>query len=257
MTCPFLGLNLKSLIMKSKTTMFLIFLNIYPIIGLGSGNEAISNFRDAKELLAKIYGASNKTFYCNSSYSGNYVDLESCGVKISKYIKRSKRIEWEHIVPAENFGRSFSEWRDGHSKCKNKSKSYKGRRCASKVSGEFRRMEADLYNLVPAVGSINAARSNYSFAEDLNVFAPQFGKCDLKIINRKVEPQDNIKGDIARIFFYMDSAYPNRGILGKQRRKLMEIWDKMDPVTLEECQINKKKKRIQGNDNPFVSQRCP
>ena len=118
-------------------------------------------------------------------------------------------------------------------------------------------MEADLYNLVPAVGAINAVISNYSFIDGLQIFAPQFGSCDLKIIDRKIEPQDNIKGDIARIFMYMDASYPNRGILGKQRKRLMQAWSKLDPVSKEECAINDKKKEIQGNDNIFVSQKCP
>ena len=45
-----------------------------------------------------------------------------------------------------------------------KGKRYKGRRCASKVSLEFRLMEADLYNVQPAIGEVNGRRSNYSMA---------------------------------------------------------------------------------------------
>ena len=43
--------------------------------------------------------------------------IPSDGFQTTKYLKRSKKIEWEHVVPAENFGRAFSEWRDGHSDC--------------------------------------------------------------------------------------------------------------------------------------------
>jgi len=39
------------------------------------------------------------------------------GFETTKYLKCSKKIEWEHAVPAENFGRTFSEWRDGNQAC--------------------------------------------------------------------------------------------------------------------------------------------
>lgn len=35
-------------------------------------------------------------------------------------------------MPAENFDRTFIEWRDGHNQCVNsKGKEFKGRRCAA------------------------------------------------------------------------------------------------------------------------------
>ena len=71
--------------------------------------------------------------------------------------KRAKRVEWEHVVPAENFGRFFSEWRDGSPECvDSKGRSFKGRKCAEKASREYRFMQADLYNLYPAIGAVNA-----------------------------------------------------------------------------------------------------
>lgn len=42
------------------------------------------------------------------------------------HLKRAKKVEWEHVVPAENFGRAFSEWRDGQEYCvDSKSQSFK------------------------------------------------------------------------------------------------------------------------------------
>jgi deoxyribonuclease-1 len=83
----------------------------------------------------------------------------------SKHFKRSRRVEWEHVVPAQSFGQSFKKWREGDSKCVNKKgKAFKGRKCAEKVNMEYRYMQADLYNLVPANGQVNAIRSNYSYA---------------------------------------------------------------------------------------------
>jgi deoxyribonuclease-1 len=86
------------------------------------------------------------------------------GFVTTKYVKRAKKIEWEHVVPAENFGRTFSEWCDGDKQCINrKGKKFKGRKCAEKVNAEYRHMQADMFNLDPAIGAVNALRSNYNF----------------------------------------------------------------------------------------------
>lgn len=66
---------------------------------------------------------------------------------------------WEHIVPAHAFGQSFKEWREGHPECVNrKGKLFRGRNCAQKVNIKFRYMQADMYNLVLAMGEINSLR---------------------------------------------------------------------------------------------------
>lgn len=57
-------------------------------------------------------------------------------------------------------------WRDGHDSCVNsKGKTFKGRKCASKLSKEYRYMQSDMYNLFPAIGSVNALRSNYNLLQ--------------------------------------------------------------------------------------------
>ena len=103
-------------------------------------------------------------------------------------MKRAQRIEWEHVVPAHAFGQSFKEWREGHPDCVTQSgKAYKGRKCASKVNIEYRRMEADMHNLFPAIGEVNGDRSNYSMA--ILPGEPRlYGKCDVEISSRKIEP---------------------------------------------------------------------
>lgn len=220
-------------------------------------NEKFSSFRKSKKVLFEIYGKSGKTFYCQCDYNNKKISHQSCGYQFDKHKKRSTRLEWEHVVPAEAFGQSFKEWREGHADCKNrKKKSFKGRKCASKVNSEFNFMESDLYNLKPAVGSINAMRSNYSMTDGLGASAKLFGKCEMRIENRKVQPPDNVKGDIARIYFYMDKTYPGRGIISNKNQKLYEAWDKLDPVDNTECEIAGKIKAIQGNANPFVEDKC-
>ena len=112
-------------------------------------------------------------------------------------------------------------------------------------------MQADMYNLYPAVGEINGLRSNYSFAM-IPGEKRRFGSCDMEIENRKAEPPEMIRGDIARTYFYMNWAYPGRGVISKKNKKLFETWDKQDPIDDWERERAKRIEAVQGNENPFV-----
>jgi deoxyribonuclease-1 len=225
------------------------------VIAHEKGNTEIKSFRSAKKKLKKIYGKKGVTFYCNCSYKNKEIDLTSCNVTTKKFKKRAKKLEWEHIVPAQNFGRSFPEWRIGSAKCTKKNKSYKGRKCARKNS-LFRKMEADLYNLVPAVGAINAGRSNKNIDYVSGPLEYTFGTCPVKISKTKIEPPDRIKGIVARTYLYMDWAYPKQSILGNKTRKIVTTWSRKFPVTRDECQLYVKKREKQKNTNPYLEKPC-
>ncbi len=217
------------------------------------GNERIEGFAKAKRAMVKVFRDRRTTFYCGCQFQDDgRVDWASCGYVPRANSKRARRIEWEHVVPAHAFGQSFPSWRLGHPSCVNsKGKAYKGRRCARKVSPLFRRMESDLFNLQPAIGEVNADRSNYSMAE-LEGEDREYGKCDVEIRERKVEPRPSIRGDIARTYLYMDTVYPGRGIIGTKRRKLFDAWAKADPVDAWERTRIRRIEKVQGNRNSIV-----
>ena len=101
-------------------------------------NTIITSFSKSKKLLLKVYKDNPFTLYCGCSYNGKKPNLSSCGYIPKKNNKRANRIEWEHVVPAHAFGKSFTEWRDGHPKCGNKNgKKFKGRKCAEKMNEEY------------------------------------------------------------------------------------------------------------------------
>jgi len=221
-----------------------------------SQNTQITSFSKSKKLLLKLYKDNPVTLYCGCSYKDKKPNLSSCGYIPKKNNKRANRIEWEHVVPAHAFGQSFSEWRRGHSKCvTKKGKKFKGRKCAGKMNKEYKRMQADMYNLYPAIGEVNGRRSNYSMAI-IKGEKREFGKCDVEIESRKVEPKESIRGEIARTYLYMDSVYPGRGIISKKNRKLFESWNKSDPVDEWECERAKRIEKIQGNRNVVVMGNC-
>ena len=158
-----------------------------------SQNTTITSFSKSKKYLVKVYKDHPITLYCGCSFKGKTPEFSSCGYIPKKDNKRANRIEWEHVVPAYVFGIFFSEWTVGHPKCvKKNGKKYKGRRCASKVNKEFKRMEADMYNLFPAIGEVNGLRSNYPMTI-IEGEKRQFGKCDVEIKRRKVEPRDEVR----------------------------------------------------------------
>lgn len=200
---------------------------------------ADSSFSSSKKILKEIYRDHQITFYCGAEYNlenkGNMIDRSSCGyeprIPITKKGKdntRARRIEWEHVMPAENFGKHLPCWKEG------------GRKNCSKVSLEFRKMEADMMNLVPAIGELNGDRSNFRYGA-LEPKAGQYGECrfqvDFKLDRAYVKKE--IRGDIARIYFYMSKKYNIP--LSKQERQMMEVWDRQDPIDAWEIE---KKRRI-------------
>lgn len=203
-------------------------------------NSTIESFQQAKRLMAKVFKGSEATLYCGCRYQGKVVDHSSCGYEPVKPGGRADRMEWEHVVPAQAFGQSFPEWREGHPDCvDSRGRAYKGRRCARKTSKQFRLLEADLHNLQPAIGEVNGRRGNFTMGM-IPGERRRFGDCDLEIEGRKIEPRPQIRGDIARTYYYMDRAYPGRGIISKKNRRLFEAWDRADPVdSVEQERLDK------------------
>jgi deoxyribonuclease I len=133
-----------------------IFLLIIPLLMISPAwaefvPHNVKSFSKAKKLAAKIYKDNRSTFYCACKYNKKKkVKPRSCGLTARKNKKRAARIEWEHVVPAHAFGHTRRCWREKI--CVRNDKPYKGRRCCTKTDKVFKAMEADLHNLVPAVG---------------------------------------------------------------------------------------------------------
>lgn len=229
-----------------------------------NANETIESFSKAKKLMKKVYKSNQTTFYGNCNYNykdkSNMIVRESCGYKPrNEYTKkgkknqRARRIEWEHVIPAENFGRQFACWREGNEACVKKSgKEYKGRRCCTKVNKQYRLMQADMHNLVPAIGELNADRSNfrYGFIDGEKRFYGEAIDFEVDFKRRVAEPADSIKGNIARTYFYFEKQYGMK--ISKKDKKLFIAWDRLDPVDNWERKRNNLISKYQGNKNPFV-----
>lgn len=226
------------------------------LISTVSNAGPTDSFSTAKNILmTDVYSDHRVTLYCSAPFDNKNNVITPAGFTTDKYLKRAKRIEWEHVVPAENFGRTFKEWREGHSRCMNsKGKAFKGRNCTSKVNIEYRYMQSDLYNLYPAIGAVNALRSNFNFTMLPNEES-DFGSCQMKLANTKAEPPVQARGRIARTYLYMEQRY-KRYRMSNSQRKLMTAWDKQYPVSDWECIRAERIRAIQGNANNVVRHQC-
>ncbi len=242
--------------MKKHLALFIAAFLFFPSVLLAAGNERVGSYDEAKRLFDDVYCGHRITVYCGFTYDGQRnIDLPD-GFIIASHPSRASRMEREHVVPAENFGRAFREWREGSPLCiDSKGNPFKGRRCAELASERFRLMEADLHNLFPSVGCVNAARRNFNF-EELGTASQPFGPtCPMKFEGRKVEPPARAKGAVARAYLYMDDAYGEYR-MSRQQKRLMETWDSMYPPDAWECERNRRIRRAQGNGNPFVERKC-
>lgn len=215
-----------------------------------------SSFSAAKRIaLTKIYYDHLTTFYCSCAFtSEKAVDPTACGYKPRRPGVRSWRIEWEHIVPAARFGQTRSCWSSGHERCVNsRGARYKGRRCCGQqgVDPVFRRMEADLHNLAPAIGELNADRSNFRYGE-VEGEPRVYGACDFEIDRgtRVAEPREKIRGDVARVYLYMADVYGLK-LTDEERGRFLR-WHRMDPPSKWEIERNRRITEIQGVGNRWL-----
>lgn len=183
--------------------------------------------------------------YCGCKWkwvgkSGGRVDAESCGYEVRKQPTRADRTEWEHIVPAWTFGHQRQCWQNG------------GRKNCVATDPVFRAMEADLFNLYPAVGEVNGDRANFNYGA-VSGTPSQYGQCTTKIdfSGRTAEPRDEVKGLVARTTFYMFDRY--KLSMSRQQQQVLIAWSKQHPVTAWERERNDRIAKVVGHSNPFVT----
>ena len=222
---------------------------------LANGNETIESYQEAKAHLYEVFKTTGgKTLYCDCRHRNRVIDATSCGYIPVTNNERARRTEVEHMVPASAFGHSFKEWLHSEQfpQCsRTHGKRKRGRDCA-RTNPEFRRMEADMYNLWLTIGELNAHRANYPI-NTIPGEVRNYGSCDFEVWDQQVEPRPEARGIMARAYLYMDSSYPGRGIIPNERfRKLLKEWSKEFPVNATERQWAEEILRIQGNCNPFV-----
>lgn len=134
-------------------------------------------------------------------------------------------------------------------------------------------MYSDLMHIVPTDGYVNGRRSNYPFGETnrptytSNDDFSKLGPSSVSGYSGTVfEPNDEYKGDFARIYFYMVTCYEDRisswhsDMLSGNKYpafttwalNMLLRWAAEDPVSQKEIDRNNAVYKWQGNRNPYV-----
>ena len=131
---------------------------------------------------------------------------------------------------------------------------------------------SDLYHVIPADASANSARGNLPFGDvatsdwdngSAKRGTPRSGQGGGS--SKVFEPDDEYKGDFARIYFYVVSCYQDYNwatttmltnddwrTLNTWSIELLLRWARQDPVSEKERNRNDAVQKYQNNRNPFV-----
>lgn len=213
-----------------------------------------SSFEEAKDVLYELVYRDKRErveIYCGCAFSDDRrIDPDSCGVGGKALGQGSNRIWIEHALPVS--------WAQSHFACyREKGRSEGGRRddeespraYCGRVDAGFAMLEADLHNLWPSVGSINKIRGATAYG--MVAGEPrEYGSCDFEKADKRAEPRDAVKGDVARSVLYMRDRYKVR--ISERDQKVLEAWDRQDPVDAWEVERNRRIKKIQSNGNPWI-----
>ncbi len=160
--------------------------------------------------------------------------------------------------PKLSFGNGGNEWNREH--------------VWSKSHGDFGDSPpsgTDLHHMRPEDASVNSAKNNRDFDEATVQYIDGSGVTGCYYSTDIWEPREAVKGDVARMLFYMATRYEgengevnlelvdytfsspeNQPLYGKLSTLL--LWHEADPVDDGERSRNNKVYAIQGNRNPFI-----
>lgn len=185
--------------------------------------------------------------------------------------RRSDGKLWDMYSNTTNFtiggseqGRNYKKEGDGYNREHSLPKSW---------FNEASPMKSDLVHVVPTDGYVNNRRGNLPFGEtngetySSNNGFSKVGTCTLSGYSGEVfEPNDEYKGDFARIYFYMVTCYESRvsswnsPMLANNKYPaftpwaldMLLRWAKEDPVSQKEIDRNNEVYKLQENRNPYV-----
>ncbi len=161
--------------------------------------------------------------------------------------------------PKSNNGGGTTEWNREHTWAKSQ-----GNFGTSAGAG------TDIHHLRPTDVTVNSKRGSLMFDNggseytDGSRYGGGDGATGCKVSSSNWEPRDEVKGDVARMLFYMATCYESEdgvdlelaeysstsGLHGKLST-LLE-WDEQDPVSDWEVRRNNRAYEKQGNRNPFI-----
>ena len=170
-----------------------------------------------EDFWAKVYPNGGQTFYCRNEFS-----------------KPSPVLNVGHVYP--------SSWISDHLNCRSE-------RTCLRTNEQYSTIISDMHNMVP-VEAYHYFKIKGSIFGDLDDTI-EASECGVKKRLHIIDPHDELKGDVARIHFYMHHRYQ---LPLNSNFAFMKEWHQADPPDTNEKARNQRIKASQGNDNPFISQ---
>ena len=257
--------------MKTKTNRVLTLIMMTLCMGYawaqGPNNSGTyyqnANGKKGAALKTALYNIINS--HTNIGYGGLYNGYVKTDTRADGYVRDwySNTTNYRHNV--DNKG-NYSGEGDMYNREHSVPQSWFGSGAKSDI------IIADIVHVVPTDGYVNNRRSNYPLAEVQNVTYSsnnaysKLGSCKTTGYNGTVfEPNDEIKGDMARMYMYMVTCYEgicagwgndvfsseNLGFESWYLDMLMR-WSQQDPIDDIEIARNNAVYEVQGNRNPFV-----
>ena len=198
----------------------------------------------------------------NIGYDGLYEAYKKTDTRLDGYVRDwySKTTNYRHVTD-----KAGSYNREGD--CYNREHSVPQSWFGSGV------IKSDIVHVLPTDGYVNNRRSNFPFGEVANATYNsngdycRLGSCKTAGYSGTVfEPGDDIKGDLARIYFYMATCYESQAPswghsvftgstyqpFAQWTYDMLIRWAKQDPIDDVEIARNNAVYETQQNRNPFV-----
>ena len=224
-----------------KKILILVFLII-----AAKSVSGITLDKKVHSVLKSIYKPHSKSFYCGCQFNIDSFKVNNEFINCNYLPKNTndraiKRITWKNIIPTSRLLKHYSNL----SVCK-KYTDEKGKvKCLRQYSQSFREVYNDIFNKVPVIEEVDNYTNNYFF-NNIPYENYIFGRCvfELDSKTKSIEPTDNLKGDVSRIIFHMVTKYKDIIEIYKDELDLLQDWNVIDPLDINECNIISAKNNI-------------
>ena len=181
----------------------------------------------SKKELKKLYleGGQNKTLHCGCFFDKiQQLAPQVCthDTKGENRLRDQKILTWAHAVPATTFAKPLRCWDEDLCR-RGRISGDNGARCCNVLSHKFKKREADMHNLFPAIGqSVGETEESSPVFGGLEEY--RFCNAESKSV---LSPRPGARGDIARAYFYMARQY--KFTIAEDLEDRLRTWHLEDP----------------------------
>ena len=160
-------------------------------------------------------------------------------------------MRWIQVVPDTFYGRNMVCMKEQICVNEFTGKRFGSPMCCRRIDEKYQQMEAGLFNLIPVVSEI---AENYQGRVFGVVKKPIIPVETVKVDDAYLEPSDEVKGDIARVYLYMVERYGLQ--LSLEQKEIFYRWHRLDAVDERECALAKIIMKVQNRRNRLITEGC-